>query len=326
MNKYFYGVIIAIIILSLYKINNHVIQNQSQLLSNTQQVNQDKPISTAIYTMRAHIESNEFNHSPLNQQALHYNTIFPFTTSNNPIAAQISYLPYTANLNDHQKKIAIYEFLDNWLESNINQFICPSDTPFAIEYQLKHDINNMQVTGRAYRNACAFSGGSRSFNDLLYGVGQQVVNFGTADNLNAFIPYETPEGCKDDNFSITLKIESKQLQITPIYQSEKVEQIIGYRQEFKPDLPHDCHKYCTSMLNKFCTTLTGGEYYCKEKISDSYYVHSIYHARHITEDFCPCAVHSTATNEFESFTFTNAVDIHDVITFKNPIISVTCSN
>jgi hypothetical protein len=326
MNKYFYGVIIAIIILSLYTINNNVTQNQSQLVSNTRKINQDKPITTTNYITHTKIESDEFDISPLNQQTLHYNTIFPFTTSNSPITAQISYSPYRPNLNNHQKKIAIYEFLDNWLESNINQFICPSETPFAIEYQLKYDINNMQVTGRAYRNACAFSGGSRSFNDLLYGIGQQVVNFGTADNLNAFIPYETPEGCKDDNFSITLKIESKQLEITPIYQSEKIEQVIGYRQEFKPDLPHDCHKYCTSMLNKFCTALTDGEYYCKETISDSYYIHSIYHARHITEDFCSCAVHSAATNEFESFTFTNAVDIHNVITFKNPIISVTCSN
>lgn len=233
------------------------------------------------------------------------------------------------NGNDSNKILKTYFNLENEFTENGNQFKCPPETPIAVSYILKNNAKIDTINGDIYRNACKFSGGHRAFNDLLYGDAQQINDFADARDLSAFIPYNVSEGCKDNKLTVPLEINLSQIKTEPIYDTSKSEPYIaGFKQNKSSSIVADCNKYCNSMLDSLCINLPSSYGYCGQIIIASYYKKSIYLARNIPENFCSCEILGAYILEGKTipYSYTHAVDINEVINYKNPITSVTCSN
>jgi hypothetical protein len=206
-----------------------------------------------------------------------------------------------------------------------SSFICPSNLPYAVGYSLKY--NNSQnntypnesptIYARGYKASCYPA------SDLLYNSNQQPNMNGAAKDLTAFIPSNTPEGCKsgvDAKQPVIFKIGAQTTE-SPILAvvNNKIQQV-GYQQATTVN-PPDCNKICNTMLDYYCNAESSMGY-CGEIVVASYYITSSYKARQIPEHFCSCSIKMLTWPT----PFTNAVDVESAISYNNPLASVTCSN
>lgn len=208
-------------------------------------------------------------------------------------------------------------------------FICPSDLPYAVSYQLTNPVaTNMQggalespvMYARGYKNDC---GWSEKKYDLLYGGDQHVDWQGSAQQLTAFIPGYLPEGCSSGlgaKQPVIFKASATTIE-SPIYgKINNQTQAVGYTQQ-TVIAPIDCQQVCNTMLDYYCNA-DPSMGYCGQMILNAYYIEGVYKKRNIPEYFCSCKIKDLPGN----YIFTNAVDVESAVKYNNPLKNVTCSN
>ena len=248
--------------------------------------------------------------------------ISPFSQHSNPDNLSSNYsaakIEFQTGL-----KVVTYANLNNFNESaTSSQFTCPPETPFAESYTLVNPLQNMYVSAKAYRNFCVYGGGGVAFSDILYGDDQHVGSWDKANNMSAFVPVNTPEGCTvaENNIFVDILVPESTIKVTPIYADANPEnQIIGYQQS--QQIQPNCIAICNNLIKTYCNKLDKTSY-CANIIVNAYLKKSIYLARNITENFCACSIGYLDSQ----YQFTNAVDIESLINYSNQLSSVTCSN
>lgn len=206
-------------------------------------------------------------------------------------------------------------------------FVCPSDLPYAVSYQLSNPVaSNMQggtlerpvIYTRGYTNGCM----PQKY-DLLYGSDQHTDWQGAAEQLTAFIPSNLAEGCNSGlgaKQPIIFKASALTIE-SPINGAiNNQTQTIGYTQQTIV-APIDCNMVCNTMLDYYCNA-DASMGYCGEIVLNSYFVNSRYKVGNVREYFCSCKIKSLPYNSI----FTNAVDVESAVKYNNPLKNVTCSN
>ena len=206
---------------------------------------------------------------------------------------------------------------------NVESFICPESYPVALDYKLY--LNESWLTGRGYRNACAFSGGHQAFGDLLYGSNQWQNYTGNYADLTAFIPWDTVEGCKEDNFLIPL---AKALTVESVSTlvNQSTGETIGFQVESigLHQLNNHCLSYCQNLLDTYCAKLPPDTYYCQNTLSAAYYRESKYNVRNLKERYCVCKLKSDVEGYGVSY-FNQVIDINSVMSYTAKLKSVSCT-
>ncbi len=211
-------------------------------------------------------------------------------------------------------------------------FICPSDLPYAVSYQLTNPVaTNMQggalesptIITRGYKNDCVL----QNKYDLLYGNDQHPDRNGSnTKNLTAFVPSNLPEGCNSGlgaKQPVIFKASALTIE-SPVYQEVNNQmQAVGYTQQTIV-APIDCNMVCNTMLDYYCNA-DATMNYCGEEVLDSYYISSVYKAHNQRQYFCSCKIYNVAWGNV-NWAFTNAVDVESAVKYNNPLKNVTCSN
>ena len=207
---------------------------------------------------------------------------------------------------------------------NAESFICPESYPIALNYNLL--ANESWLTGRGYRNACAFSGGHQAFGDLLYGSNQWQNYTGDYNDLTAFIPWDTVEGCKEDNFLIPLEKSVALESVVKLINQGTGEQV-GFQVESigLNQLNKRCFSYCQNLLDTYCEKLPPDAYYCQNTLSEAYYRESKYNVRNLKEHYCVCKLKSDVAEYGVSY-FNQAIDINSVVSYTGRLKKVSCTN
>ena len=248
----------------------------------------------------------------------------PFEQSSNSENLNVN---YSAQKIESQTTATVVTYALNNPNNNTtsSQFTCPAVTPFAQSYTLVKPLQNAHVSARAYRNYCVHGGGGLAFADILYGDDQHVdPSFGEANNASAFVPVNTPEGCTvaENNVFLDTLVPESTIQVTPIYaNTNSSRHVIGYKQT--QQVQPNCIKICNDLIKTYCNTLDQPLEYCENIIINAYLKKSTYLARNIAENFCACSI---SQKDWGSYSFTNVVDIGNLINYSNPLKTVTCSN
>lgn len=207
---------------------------------------------------------------------------------------------------------------------NTQEFKCPESHPYALSYKLVQ-ANESMISGRGYRNACAFNS-MQPFGDLLYGNEQSFNSSGKYENLTAYLPWKSSDNCQEDDFLIPL-MKSSELESINAIRDVSSNEVVGYQVESVnlQNKDESCLSFCQNLRDTYCAKLPEDSYYCKNTVSLAYYRDSIYKKLNLSEKLCVCEFEGRISDS-DAFHFNQVVDIESVIDYSAKLDQVICTN
>lgn len=217
-----------------------------------------------------------------------------------------------------------YQAVFKYKNLNTQEFKCPESHPYALSYKLVQ-ANESMISGRGYRNACAFNS-MQPFGDLLYGNEQSFNSSGKYENLTAYLPWKSSDNCQEDDFLIPL-MKSSELESINAIRDVSSNEVVGYQVESVnlQNKDESCLSFCQNLRDTYCAKLPEDSYYCKNTVSLAYYRDSIYKKLNLSEKLCVCEFEGRISDS-DAFHFNQVVDIESVIDYSAKLDQVICTN